>query len=672
MVRRRIKNIIILALICGIVIPSFAQKGTLNKAMKQGKMANGYYHAVFKHTAYSKKRLAKFAGRQGYYLTNMTEEKVLQFGDCFPAVVSMDFLPIEEIKTRYKDAIDAAMKKTGIKYPDINIERKILAGAVNSEGEIVTIQDHNTFELTKENIEKDWNKHVCAGLDCGFFCIDFTSGNPNTYRYVSFETVNSRLAKQFNLKKIASSSGSGYVNMNENGFENVNDIIWSGNCVDGKINDYGLGYTMTTGKIIKNSVFRIPEPTIYYTIEGTIINCFVGNYENGKPTGECKYYSFNIKDLLEDKAFDSPSTIKIYPFNEGLARCDIPGYINYIDNNYKIKLKGVNSIKYLECNVSGNSVVKDFENGLLTLSSALSNETFEKNRIEFYVDKNGKFVSLTKNGEALVDSIIDETVKQYNNYISKVFNPTDIVKPTGTLKNRFNYDLSSFPAKVYKNIITESICEQAVANYKKRNAKNFDKSDLAAKVVQLLKDIAYFENFDKDKYKNDFIKGLEHYRYENLPSRYGDSYFTEGWFDYHKKYITDDLKEIGNNKQKPGNFQQVEKAINKYCDEYIKWWASIYSEAVQRVNERRAEIRQEKCSKCKIDEITFPSGDKLNGKIVFVNGDFYSWRFVYTDRKRTEIDYIEVYGEYIVYKTYRSVDEMKTGLINQCKKEWCK
>jgi len=689
MVFRKIKHIIVLALICGIIIPSFAQKGTFNKAMKQGKKANGYYYAVFTHTAYSKKRLAKFAGRQGYYLTNMTEEKVLQFGDCSSAVVSLDFLSIEEIKTRYKDAIDAAMKKTGIKYPDVNIERKILAGAVNSEGEIVTIQDYNTFELTKENIEKDWNKHVCAGLDCGFFCIDFTSGNPNTYRYISFEAINSRLAKQFNIKNIASSSGSGYVNMNENGFENVNDIIWSGNCVDGKINDYGIGYTMSNGKIIENSVFKFPNPEKYYTMEGTIINCFVGSYKNGKPTGECKYYSFNIKDLLEDKAFGSPTTIKIYPFSEGLARCEVSNLstnISYIDNNYKIKLKGVNNIKYLECNVYGNSVVKDFENGLLTLSSALSNETFEKNRIEFYVNKKGEFVSLTKNGEALVDSIIDETVKQYNNYISKVFNPTDIVKPTGTLKNRFNYDLSSFPAKVYKNILTESICEQAVANYKKSNAKNFVKSDLAVKVVHLINHLAYLENLDKDKHKNEFIKELEHYGYD--PEGY-----IGNWFNHRKKEITDDLKEIGNNKQKPGNFQQVEKAINKYCDEFISWWAPIYSQAVQMVNERRAErerehkqYRQEMCSKCKIDgsQTKFPQGyyegyetwfsgkpaeSKKNGEIVFANGYECTWKFVYKGAKSTELDYIEVDG--FIWGKYKSVYEMMTGLVTKCKERFC-
>lgn len=696
MVFRKIKHIIVLALICGIIIPSFAQKGTFNKAMKQGKKANGYYHAVFTHTAYSKKRLAKFAGRQGYYLTNMTEEKVLQFGDCSSAVVSLDFLSIDEIKTRYKDAIDAAMKKTGIKYPDVNIERKILAGAVNSEGEIVTIQDYNTFELTKENIEKDWNKHVCAGLDCGFFCIDFISGNPNTYRYVSFETVNSRLAKQFNLKNIASSSGSGYVNMNKNGFENVNDIIWSGNCVDGKINDYGIGYTMSNGKIIENSVFRFPNPEKYYTMEGTIINCFVGSYKNGKPTGECKYYSFNIKDLLEDKAFGSPTTIKIYPFNEGLARCDMSGNINYIDHNYVVKLSGVNKIKYLKYSNS-NNVVKDFENGLLTLNSKIDKDKL----IEFYVNKKGEFVSLTKNGQALVDSIIDETVIQYNNYISKVFNLKDILKPSGTLKKHFNYDLNSFPSTAYWNITNESICEEAVANYKKRKANNYDKSDYAAKVVHLMSELVYFENFDKTQYEKDFEKHTSEilnanrsfYSWFGKISPSYNSTFTPKQFEYRKETITDILKEIGKKKQKPSNFQQIEYTVNKYCNEYATWWASIYAKADRQVDNLIAEMerdskrrRQEMCSKCKIDgkktvspegyyegyESWFtykPAESETEGEIVFVNGQTCKWKYIYKGPNSYEINYIEVEGTFSgKYKTHH---EMMIGLTQQCTNRWC-
>lgn len=93
--------------------------------------------------------------------------------------------------------------------------------------------------------------------------------------------------------------------------------------------------------------------------------------------------------------------------------------------------------------------------------------------------------------------------------------------------------------------------------------------------------------------------------------------------------------------------------------------------------------RTEMCEKCKIDgsKTTVPEGyideswffghpaqSEKDGKIVFVNGETVTWRYIYSgyDKGKIEAD-----PSWSTSKTYNDEEEMMKDLIKRCKEHWC-
>ena len=89
------------------------------------------------------------------------------------------------------------------------------------------------------------------------------------------------------------------------------------------------------------------------------------------------------------------------------------------------------------------------------------------------------------------------------------------------------------------------------------------------------------------------------------------------------------------------------------------------------------------CEKCKIDgsKTTVPEGyideswffghpaqSEKDGKIVFVNGETVTWRYIYSgyDKGKIEAD-----PSWSTSKTYNDEEEMMKDLIKRCKYYWC-
>lgn len=663
------------AVLCAICAPVCAQDKAFKKALKNGKVENGYYRADLSKQAYTREHLSKYALENGYIIKNMKEGKVLQFGNYYTAVVSLDFLPVNEHAANNNAIADISSSQSGNSHLDETtrfLMQMIIEASVQQNSDIITVKPRITQNTNTEIYNLD--NFMKAGLACGMYCFYFQKyfndvwsiWEEPTAKFISFEDMEKRLIKQL-YSSVASFTSVGEGSVYLQGAFQRKEMRWTGNCTNGLLNGKGMGYFRTDGKI----------------------DCFVGTFSNGKPVGDCKYYTFEVADLANNKPLNPHTTTNIHSFSDGMARCEVTFYkkdratdfkTSYIDPSYTIKIDNVERIKFAD-NGWNNIVVKDFENGYLTLNRKVD-DNFD---LEFLVDKRGKYYRLTDKGYATLNALVDKMETQYNNCISKVFNPTDVLTPSAKLEKRFGYQLNLFPSGNY-----HKIPKLAKDDY---TAKYPGKASLAEyhyNVHQLLSNISGAFEIDKGQEEGQWIRDWFHdpWGYNN-PANSSRRYF------YKKQKADDIINKINQTTHKPGDFNQIVSVINKEYDEYLAWWNQICSRAQARYDAIMEQKRREKeafeqqmCDNCKIDgsQTKFPEGyyegysswffggrpaeSENDGEIVFANGARCKWKYVYRGEKSTELDYIDVSGSYL--GRYKSMSEMMKDLEKQCRNRWCK
>ena len=677
-----------LVLLCVLCVPVFGQDKEFRAGMKKGKTANGYYRADFSKMAFPQAELNSYAEQHGLVLKNVVEKEVVQFGTRYVAVVSVDFLPIDELSS--VQAASGLGSDTGPVDAKTKDLVHLLNTSFNAQNEKDIVSFSQVVELGKDRYAMEDLKK--AGFLCGYVLYLKQSGSKtlfgpvNEYFYfMSYESMEKRLCDTFNGGNRSSFPSTGTVlhypyadRPVDRGFRETGDVKWTGNCVDGKLDGPGFGYRLNEGDVT--------------------VTCVVGRFDQGKPVGECSFYSFPLTRLV-DSNIPAPVKVNVHPFREGIARCDILlkedgkndyAYVAFVDGQYRNVVADANQLaadvvgEYRYSNQA--RVVREYENGSATLACKKASMDLE---FEFFVDRQGHATGLSDKTQAAIDGILDDMASQYDKYLSKVINPTDIIRPVSKLKS-YGYDLSQFPIRAYEDLTRLESVKPALERYRSRKS---NKPELAYDTYKLLDLTRELEDDYKRKLEDRVMDQASTIRLvqgnilNQRRTRLSDFSF-DGTFDYSRTRAQDYMDRIGSSPQKPSNFAATRAAVDKGFTEASRWWSGV-TERAGKVLERRIasdqaridEHRREMCEKCLVDgrESTFPKGyvegyegifisrpaeSEKEGVLYLQNGEKCTWKYVFYSSK-TEISLSGAYSG-----TFDSVHEMIDTVIRQCNEHW--
>lgn len=674
------KKVCILFL-CLLCVPVFGQEKAFKAAMKKGKNAAGYYHADLSKTAYSQEHLTQFAKTNGFLLKNLNEQEVVQFGTCYTAVVSVDFIPISELSSG-----QTASNGYSSMDPKLRDLVQVLNASFNSQGGGDIVKYGQEIGLGKDRYEKEDLKR--AGSICGYELYKVVTGGgglfgpvPENFYFLSRESLENRLFKMLNGGKTVPFSSGGNALMyssSEKRFQGIDILKWTGTTVNGKLGGTGIGYSLDEGDMTLRVV--------------------TGRFADGLPVGECKFYVFSVHDLVEGAP--TPVIVNVYPSLNGLARCDIKqgnvSYSAFVNDRYENVIADCNRFSaelLYNSNASSSAkldtrIVNDFGNGTAVLACNVDGI-----EIEYFLDKSGHATGLTARGQSSIDAFLDSVASHYDNYMGKVLNPTDVIHPVTSLKNRFNYDLNQFPLNGYTLVSSSAFLKPAVASYRSRKST---KPDLAYNTYMLLRATSELEEKEKQRMEDYVINSAKNTGLTKWVSLFKTTNTTVQDITSVSRYETvllrvrPNLDAIGSSPLKPSNFSSTRAAVEKEFDRTGEWWKGVYKRANNILAERhsnaaiaREKYRQSMCENCLVDgsKSTFPKGyiekyegiftsrpaqSETDGELVLKNGETCTWKFIYHD-SGTEI---EVGGTYP--GTYESVEEMIETILNRCNDRWGK
>lgn len=668
--------ILMLMLLSGICVQG--QERAFRSAYKKGPAADGYYHADISKNALTKNEVYEYAKANRCILRNVRIGRVMQFGQVYDAVVSFDFIPVSELK-------GIEVPYSSLSERELAILDKILVAISESDD-----ADRISFNAGGYKVYET-DELVRAGRACGYYFYrryQESLSVENCY-YISHEALRGQLLKTYYPSgSFQGVTGDAFIYnstaANTNGvFEKVPSLEWTGSLSDGLLQGTGFGFC----------------------VDGTTVTATKGEFRSGKPVGQCGFYHFSLADLVASKKTPVATSVMIHPFSDQRARCvfDVgrgDPRTAYIDEDYGMTITDIN--KYLEVLSVGNvttRVVKDYSDGLLTLRGK---NNMLNSEVEFFVDKEGNMAGFASSTQAEIDAVLNEAINQYDNYLSKVLNPQDAVRP-GKALSVFKYNLSSFPHHDLSNITSSKFYRKGVENYSKRNPGKYEKALLALNVERLLYYNTCLE-IDRQAARKRILETAQTASTKSNPVMYGLFYrvprlsdFGEDEDSYTRKRDLSNryISEIEKSPLCPASFNAIAKNVKSSYDEIISWWADLYDTASRTFGKRVAGAREaaykqyakEMCSKCLIDGekstfpkgyspsysflfFTFPAESKEAGELHLKNGESCTWKFIY-DEYETCLELKGTYSDKFYGKTESEcVEKMVDYILKECNRRW--
>ena len=671
--RRFLKPALIVLLICSCLTAK-GQEKEFREAINKGKGVTGYYRADLSASHITLKKLTDYALKMKYVL----RKPRLGSGRQEKYVVSVNFLPNTELSS--KEAVLCGLSEADDGTYWVGADWWLLAcwlfnDIAESRGSQVVVY-HN---LDEERYDEKTLTRV--GLLCGYVYCGRNAADESCY--MTREAMELNMLNALCPSETAfSSMGSGYLYpVDDRGYKGhfqwYDDLRWTGNVSENGLNGSGFAYYA----------------------DGLRYHAMSGEFKEGKPTGKCEFYSFYLNQLLFHNKVPTPTVVRIHPFRDGLAKCDwykgrIISDTNYLDEQLRISMQNPEQITASKWSGAKTKVVKDFENGYLTLSQYVPELNMD---IEFLVDKNGEYARLTDKSQAAIDEVLNGMVSQYDKYLSKVLTPQNAVHPTASF-SKLGYDSSSFPSKQYQEITINKFFKPALDDYKRRNPTKFDKVELASSVNQLFARAAVLE-IDKKaeeevwsrKARTASTKTTETSLFGLVSSdrqAYSSDYIHEDRFVISKRLIDYAIKDIENNPACPADFSKTKDALNVAFEDMEVWWSRVYRNFFEIFNERsERDHRAEMCENCKIDgrRTTFPKGyvegysflflstpgeSETAGNLSLKNGEDVKWKYIYDD-PMVEIEFMGSYSGHIQGRTKAEVvAKLVDQIITECNKKW--
>ena len=686
------RAILVIPLLMALCFSAAGQKQEFQAAIQKGRAENGYYHAVFSAGDYVRSDIYTFARENKYIVKRIQEKYVLQYGSRYKAVTALDFISIED------EPIIKNLKPSADQMAQVNDLMNFFEGQGGAE----TVQYRQAIGFGAKPIS---SKVVCAAAAvCGYYLYDhnvpptFFSSSQETYSFLSERGVADRVSTllQEGSRRPYSAEGSAFMYHEADYLRAVRlldrgDVRWTGNLENGRLDGAGSGYWITP--------------------ENQSVHCFVGRFENGKPMGTCRFYDLSTRDVY-DKKWPKATVVEIDPVRDGMAKCVFTRpndsvITAFLNSDYSTAIANIDYIpgefwdsNAFAINMPRTNVVKGFENGYATLSWLDERLGFP---IEFTVDRKGQPKGITAKTQSNFNALLNELVSHYDKYLSKVINPTDILKPEAALKSRLSYSIENFPYEKYRFLTSSGESKTILEEYKRSNARNASKVDLAINAYKLLNTMHGLEKLDRQERRQwvNRIAATANTKREGLFStRYlqFSDHVPENLYHHDRQSALENLEAIRKSPNKPANLDATTQVVKKACDETINWWAGVYASAkrdydarlrsdIADRDQRERDYKWEMCEKCLIDgkKTTFPEGyleglqflflstpatSKESGTIVLQNGEECTWDFIYYEYSKG----IKLKGDYSGDFDGRTFDEAIEKMVEyiqkECKKKW--